>query len=231
MLSRRNMKMVIVVASLDLHQKRKKPSSSSVELNVEHCTLPNTCMQRPGPSWSESKKDRGSGMSEHAGVQWCVLNDLRFEWKGSGCPSSITHINLFAGRAVKRERRKGSSRRQQPAYSAAVNEVARELLRSARSPKRENGGRRYIKHDGMIASPVGSCLCCWQLPLSPPVPPLYCSAPHCPSLSPTRFDAFKDVIVWIVHNMLPILSEQPRHLGYRPVYVGFPVFRLGDWFT
>ena len=69
-------------------------------------------------------------------------------------------IHLFAGRAVKRERRKGSSRRQQPAYGAAVNEVARELLRSARSPKRENGGRRYIKHDGMIASPVGSCLCC-----------------------------------------------------------------------
>ena len=69
-------------------------------------------------------------------------------------------IHLFAGRAVKRERRKGSSRRQQPAYGAAVNEVARELLRSARSPKRENSGRRYIKHDGMIASPVGSCLCC-----------------------------------------------------------------------
>ena len=69
-------------------------------------------------------------------------------------------IHLFAGRAVKRERRKGSSRRQQPTYGAAVNEVARELLRSARSPKRENGGRRYIKHDGMIASPVGSCLCC-----------------------------------------------------------------------
>ena len=69
-------------------------------------------------------------------------------------------IHVFAGRAVKRERRKGSSRRQQPAYGAAVNEVARELLRSARSPKRENGGRRYIKHDGMIVSPVGSCLCC-----------------------------------------------------------------------
>ena len=142
------------------------------------------------------------------------------------CPVCVgvqrREINLFAGRAVKRERRKGSSRRQQPAYGAAVNEVARELLRSARSPKRENGGRRYIKQDGMIASPVGSCLCCWQLPLSPPIPPLYWSAPHCPSLSPTRFDAFKDVIVWIVHNMLPILSEQPRHLGYRPVYVGFP---------
>ena len=99
------------------------------------------------------------------------------------CPIANKNIHLFAGRAVKRERRKGSSRRQQPAYGAAVNEVARELLRSARSPKRENGGRRYIKHDGMIASPVGSCLCCWQLPLSPPVPPLYCYAPHCPSLS------------------------------------------------
>ena len=69
-------------------------------------------------------------------------------------------IHLFAGRAVKRERRKGSSRQQQPAYGAVVNEVARELLHSARSPKRENGGRRYIKHDGMIASPVSSCLCC-----------------------------------------------------------------------
>ena len=97
--------------------------------------------------------------------------------------NSKDKIHLFAGRAVKRERRKGSSRRQQPAYGAAVNEVVRELLHSARSPKRENGGRRYIKHDGMIASPVGSCLCCWQLPLSPPVPPLYWSAPHCPSLS------------------------------------------------
>ena len=97
---------------------------------------------------------------------------------------SEREIHLFAGRAVKRERRKGSSRRQQPAYGAAVNEVACELLRSARSPKRENGGRRHIKHDGMIASPVCSCLCCWQLPLSPPVPPLYCSAPHCPPPPP-----------------------------------------------
>ena len=54
-----------------------------------------------------------------------------------------------------------------------------------------------------------------------PTPLLLCS-PLPLSLSPTRFDAFKDVIVWIAHNMLPILSEQPRHLGYRPVYVGFP---------
>ena len=69
-------------------------------------------------------------------------------------------IHLFAGRAVERERRKGSSRRQQPAYGAADNEVARELLRSVRSPKRENGGRMYITNDGLITSPVGSCLCC-----------------------------------------------------------------------
>ena len=75
-------------------------------------------------------------------------------------------IHLFAGRAVKRERRRGSSRRQQTGFRAAVNEVARELLRSARSPKRENGGQRYIKHNGTIASPVGSCLCCRQLQLA-----------------------------------------------------------------
>ena len=38
---------------------------------------------------------------------------------------------------------------------------------AARACRREkNGGRRYMKHDGTIASPVGSCLCCWQLPLS-----------------------------------------------------------------
>ena len=42
-------------------------------------------------------------------------------------------IHVFAGRAVKRERRKGSSRRQQTAYGAAVKKVARELLSSVRS--------------------------------------------------------------------------------------------------
>ena len=55
-----------------------------------------------------------------------------------------------------------------------------------------------------------------------PTPLLLCSPlPLSLSPSPTRFDAFKDVIVSIVHNMLPSLGEQPRHLGYRPVYVGF----------
>ena len=77
-----------------------------------------------------------------------------------GDAKMLKKIHLFAGRVVKRERRKGSSRRQQTAHGAAVYKVARELLRSARSPKRENGGRRYIKHDGTIASPVGSCFCC-----------------------------------------------------------------------
>ena len=56
-----------------------------------------------------------------------------------------------------------------------------------------------------------------------PTPLLLCSPlPLSLSISPTRCDAFKDVIVWIVHNMLPILGEHSRHLGYRPVYVGFP---------
>ena len=101
------------------------------------------------------------GCSGMFGSLWiCSLNFERFQNFSANLHNVQSKINLFAGRAVKRERRKGSSRRQQPAYGAAVNEVARELLRSARSPKRENGGRRYIKHDGMIASPVGSCLCC-----------------------------------------------------------------------
>ena len=91
-------------------------------------------------------------------------------------------IHRFASWAVKLERRKGSSRWQKTAYGG-VNEVALELLRSARSPKRENGCRMYIKHDKTIASPLSSCLCYWQLPMSPPVQPLSCSAPHSLSLS------------------------------------------------
>ena len=91
------------------------------------------------------------GQKLHFGYYPCFLEAENIHRRGienvlSLCKQRVIH--LFAGRAVKRERRKGSSRRQQPAYGAAVNEVARELLRSARSPKRENGGRRYIKHDG-----------------------------------------------------------------------------------
>ena len=69
----------------------------------------------------------------------------------------------------------------------------------------------------VLVSAVDGCHC--THPSHPstallPIAPVY--------LSPTRFDVFKDVIVSIVHNMLPILGEQPWHLGYRPVYVGFP---------
>ena len=114
-------------------------------------------------------KSRGNSRGKElslAGIQLGVTNEVSNTMTIAKLCNQVMHycdskeIHLFAGRAVKRERRKGSSRRQQPAYGAAVNEVACELLRSARSPKRENGGRRYIKHDGMIASPVGSCLCC-----------------------------------------------------------------------
>ena len=141
-------------------------------------------------------------------------------------------IHLFAGRAVKRERRKGSSRRQQPAYGAAVNEVARELLRSARSPDERKWRPKVhqARRDDRFSSRFLSLLLTAAIVPTRPTPLLLCSPLPPPplslslslSLSPTRFDAFKDVIVSIVHNMLPILDEQPRHLGYQPVYVGFP---------
>ena len=62
------------------------------------------------------------------------------EEKNSPHPTTfgaLHNIHLFVGRAVKRERRKGSFRRQQTAYGAAVNKVAREVMRSTRWPKRE----------------------------------------------------------------------------------------------
>ena len=63
-------------------------------------------------------------------------------------------IHLFAGRAVKRERRKGSSCRHQTAYGSAINEVAGELLRSARSPKGEKWRPkvRQARRDDRISS-------------------------------------------------------------------------------
>ena len=108
----------------------------------------------------------------------CLVHQQVWKVLGSAIAQQHTPFRRPSCQA-REEKRKFSP----TATSAAVNEVARELLRSARSPKRENGGRRYIKNDGMIASPVGSCLCCWQLPFSQPVPPLYCSAPHSPFLS------------------------------------------------
>ena len=70
-----------------------------------------------------------------------------------------------------------------------------------------------------------------------PTPLLPCSRLSL-SFSLARFDALKDVLVLNVHNMLPILGEQPRHLSYRPFLCGFslwlvglPVLRLGVWLT
>ena len=107
-------------------------------------------------------------------------------------PSRKSHVSYCAARARQREKM---------AAEGTSSTTGRSLLQS------------------VLVSAVDSCM-----PLSPPIPPLYCSAPHCLSLSLslTRFDAFKDVIVLNIHNMLPILGEQPRHLSYRPVYVGFP---------
>ena len=120
-------------------------------------------------------------------------------------PSTKSHVSYCAARARRREKMAAEGTSSTTGWS---------LLQS------------------VLVSAVDSCHC------PHPSHPLYCSAPHCPSLSPTRFDAFKDVIVWIVHNMLPILSEQtaaPRLsaslCGFSLWLVGFPVFRLGDWFT
>ena len=140
--------------------------------------------------------------------------------RGFGCFLG-RKIHLFAGWAVKRERRKGSSRRQQTAYGAAINEVTRELLCGARSPERKMAAEGTSSTTGrsllqsVLVSAVDSCHCPHPSHPFPALLPIV-------SLFPTRFDAFKDVIVLNVHNMLPILGEQPRHLGYRPVYVGFP---------
>ena len=37
-------------------------------------------MQRAGPAWGASQKDRASGVSEHARVQRRVHIDLKREW-------------------------------------------------------------------------------------------------------------------------------------------------------
>ena len=147
----------------------------------------------------------------------CSFSHCPFQWH---CRAEI---HLFAGRAVKRERRKGSSRRQQTAYGAAVNEVARELLHSTRCRREKMAvegtssttGRSLLQ--SVLVSAVDSCHC--PHPSHPSTALLPIAFSLSLSLSPTRFDVFKD---GIVHNMLPLLGEQPRHLSYRPVYVGFP---------
>ena len=74
--------------------KKEKHLSSSVEPNVEHCTLTNTCMQSAGLAWNASQKDGASGESEHARVQRWVHNDL----KESGCASSMTNFEFCRDR-------------------------------------------------------------------------------------------------------------------------------------
>ena len=87
----------------------------------------------------------------------------------------------------------------------------------------------HARRDDRFSSRFLSLLLTAAIVRTRPTPRLLCSPLPPPlsrslslSLFPTRFDAFKDVIVSIVHNMLSILGEQLRHLGYRPVYVGFP---------
>ena len=49
--------------------KKETLLTSSVELNVEHCTLKSTCRQRAGPARAASQNDRAFRESEHARVQ------------------------------------------------------------------------------------------------------------------------------------------------------------------
>ena len=108
-------------------------------------------------------------------------------------PSTKSHVSYCAARARRRKwRLKVHQARRDDRFSSQFLSL---LLTAAIVPTR----------------PTPLLLCS---PLPPPPPSL--------SLSPTRFDAFKYVIVSIVHNMLPILGQQSRHLGYQPVYVGFP---------
>ena len=154
------------------------------------------------------------------------------------------NIYLFAGRAVimKRGRRKGSSRRQQTANSLRRRrQRSRTWATAQRALAEERKWQPKVhqaRQDDRFSSRFLSLLLRAAIVPTRPTPPLLCSPLHPPPpLSPTRLDAIKDVIVSIVHNMLPILGEQPRHLGYRPVMwfftmtCRFPVFRLGDWFT
>ena len=137
------------------------------------------------------------------------------------CKGQRREIHLFAGRAVKRERRKGSSRRQHTArrrrrrYQRSRTWAAAQRMLAG---ERENGARRYIQHDRSCTPSVDACLCWWQLPLSPPSHPSPALRPShglsvclSRSLSLSRLYAFKNVIVFNVHNMLPIQGEQWRH--------------------
>ena len=100
--------------------------------------------------------------------------------------------------------------------AAAINAVARELLRSACLPGREKmvpdgtsstTGRALLQ--SMLVSADDSCHCPHRpTPLLLCPLPMVCLSVSPPSLSLSRFYAFKNVIVFNVHNMLPILGEQ-----------------------
>ena len=131
--------------------------------------------------------------------------------------------------------------------TAAINAVARELLRSACLPGREKMAPECISSmtgrallQSMLVSADDSCHCPHRpTPLLLCAPPMVCLSVSL-ALSLSRLYAFKNVIVFNVHNMLPIQGEQWRHprlsasfMWVFPIIglVGFPVFRLGDWFT
>ena len=102
--------------------------------------------------------------------------------------------------------------------AAAINAVARELLRSACLPGREKmapkgiysaTGRALLQ--SMLVSADDSCHCPHRpTPLLLCAPPMVCLSVSL-ALSLSRLYAFKNVIVFNVHNMLPIQGEQWRH--------------------
>ena len=102
--------------------------------------------------------------------------------------------------------------------AAAINAVARELLRSACLPGREKmapegisstTGRALLQ--SMLVSADDSCHCPHRpTPLLLCAPPMVCLSVSL-ALSLSRLYAFKNVTVFNVHNMLPIQGEQWRH--------------------
>ena len=147
------------------------------------------------------------------------LNDL---WPKAH-PSFFKHKYTFSPAELSSERGEKevlADSIQLGSAAAAINAVARELLRSACLPGREKmapegtssmTGRALLQ--SMLVSADDSCHCPHR-----PTPLMLCPPPHglpvclslsfSRSLSLRRFYAFKNVSVFNVHNMLPILGEQ-----------------------
>ena len=155
-------------------------------------------------------------------AQWCMHSHAQ-----SGI-HIFGQIHLFAGRSCQ-------AREEKRKFSPTANSLRRRRQRSCtwataqRALPEERKWRPKVhqaRRDDRFSSRFLSLLSTAAIVPTRPTPLLLCSPlpppPLSLSLSPTRFYAFKDVIVLIVQNMLPILGEQPWHLGYRPVYVGFP---------